>query len=176
MPSQEFNGINDADLGAIIAYLKSLPAVENELPANRLGPLGRALMVGQVIPVLAAEVIDHEARRPAAITPAVTIEYGAYLAQTCKGCHGEGLSGGPIPGVPSEPPFPANLTPDMETGLGQWTEADFVRALRTGQRPDQTAINPKAMPWPVLGQMTDTELSALWLYLQSVPAKSHGNR
>jgi hypothetical protein len=64
----------------------------------------------------------------------------------------------------------------METGLGQWTEADFVRALRTGQRPDQTAINPKAMPWPVLGQMTDTELSALWLYLQSVPAKSHGNR
>jgi mono/diheme cytochrome c family protein len=175
MPSQEFNGISDDDLGEIVAYLKSLPPVDTELPANTLGPLGRILLVANAIPVIPAEVIDHNVVRPITIEPGVTVEYGAYLGQTCKGCHGLTLSGGPIPGVPAEPPYPANLTPDMATGLGSWTEADFIRALREGKRPDGTALDP-TMPWKAFGQMTDTELKALWLFLQSVPPKEYGNR
>lgn len=174
MPSQEFNGINDTDTGAIIAYLKSLPPVDTEMPVDKLGPLGRILLVANAIPIIPAEVIDHTVR-PAAIEPDVTVEYGEYLGQTCKGCHGLTLSGGPIPGVPAEPPYPANLTPHEATGLGSWTEADFIRALREGERPDGSAIDPQ-MPWKAFGQMTDTELKALWLYLQSVPAKEYGNR
>jgi mono/diheme cytochrome c family protein len=106
----------------------------------------------------------------------VTKEYGAYVAQTCTGCHGQTLSGGPIPGVPAEPPYPANLTPDPATGLGHWTEADFFAAIREGKRPDGSAINPTAMPWPNFSQMSDTEISAVWVYLQSIPAKPHGQR
>jgi mono/diheme cytochrome c family protein len=176
MPSNEFNAINDRDLGALIAYIKSLPPVDKEIPANSLGPLGRVLLVAEQIPVLPAEMIDHTAARPAAVEVAVTREYGAYQAQTCIGCHGAGLSGGAIPGVPAEPPYPANLTPDPATGLGNWSEADFFRAIREGQRPDGSTINPVAMPWPNFAQMNDTEISALWLYLQAIPAKPEGQR
>ncbi len=175
MPSHEYNGLNDHDLGALIAYLKSLPPVNQQNDAKSLGPLGRVLLVTDQVAVLPAERIDHTAPRPAAVEPGPTQEYGAYLAQTCTGCHGAGLSGGAIPGVPAEPPYPANLTPDPETGLGRWTEADFFRAIRTGQRPDGSTIS-QAMPWVNFSQMSDMELSALWLYLQSVPAKPAGQR
>jgi mono/diheme cytochrome c family protein len=177
MPSDEFNALDDTDLGTLIAYLKSVPAVDNEVPARRVGPLGRVLIVaGQIPSLLPAKFIDHDAPRPATVARAVTPEYGAYLAKSCIGCHGSGLSGGPIPGVPAEPPFPANLTPDADTGLGQWQEVDFIRAMREGKRPNGSEINAKAMPWPIFSQMTDTELSALWLYLQSIPTQPHGNR
>lgn len=176
MPSQEFNVINDRDLGAIIAYIKSLPPVDREKSPDSLGPLGRILLVTDQIPVLPVEFIVHDAPWPVTVEVAVTKEYGAYQAQTCTGCHGATLSGGPIPGVPAEPPYPANLTPDAETGLGHWAEADFFRAIRTGQRPDGTSLNPQNMPWPLFAQMTDTELSAVWLYLQSIPAKPEGQR
>ena len=52
---------------------------------------------------------------------------------------------------------------------------DFARALREGKRKDGTAID-KMMPWKAYGQMTDTELKALWAYLQTVPALEKGNR
>lgn len=175
MPSHEYNGLDDRDLGAIIAYVKNLSPVNQQNEANTLGPLGRVLLVTDQIAVLPAERIDHTAPRPVAVEPGVTKEYGAYLAQTCTGCHGTGLSGGAIPGVPADPPYPANLTPEPTTGLGQWTEADFIRAIRTGQRPDGSTIS-QAMPWVNFSQMSDVELSALWLYLQSMPAKPAGQR
>ena len=176
MPSKEFNGLNDADLGALIAYIESLPPVDNELPPNRIGLLGRVLTVANQVPLLSAEEIDHNAPRPVAVQVAETAEYGAYLAQSCKGCHGAGMSGGPIPGVPEGPPYPANLTPDPETGLAGWQQADFVRVIREGKRPDGSAIDPTKMPWPAFNQMTDTELAALWLYLESLPPTPYGNR
>jgi mono/diheme cytochrome c family protein len=176
MPSQEFSMINDTDIGALIAYLKSLAPVDTEPTDNNFGLLGQVLLVGNVFPVLPAEVIDHDAPPPVTIAKGVTVEYGHYLSQSCVGCHGAELSGGPVPGVPAEEPFPANLTPDPETGLGTWQEADFVRVIREGKRPDGTEIDPTKMPWPAFQNLTDEELSALWLYLQSAPAKPYGNR
>ncbi|MCB0209082.1 MAG: c-type cytochrome [Anaerolineae bacterium] len=176
MPSIEYKNINDNDLGALIAYLKALPPVDHTPPPVTVGPLGRILLVGKIAPVLSAEQIDHNAPRPAAVAKGETAEYGHYLAQTCIGCHGEGLSGGPIPGLPPDPPDPQNLTPDHETGLGDWTEADFKQVLRYGQRPNGTEVNPQKMPWPAFQHMTDEEISALWLYLQSIPAKPYGER
>jgi hypothetical protein len=70
-------------------------------------------------------------------------------------------------------PIVANLTPH-ETGLKTWSESDFIRALREGKRKDGTAINTM-MPWKSYGQMTDTELKAVWAYLQTVPALEKGN-
>lgn len=175
MPSHEYYPTNDSDLAALIAYVQSLPPVDHTPTPVAVGPLGHVLHATGMFPVVPAEVIDHTAPRPQAVAKGKTKAYGEYLANTCKGCHGAGLTGGAIPGVPTEPPYPANLTPDLTTGLGQWQEADFVTALRTGVRPDGTAL-AASMPWPAFKNMTDEELGALWLYLQSVPAQAEGNR
>lgn len=173
MPSEEYYYLSDADLGALIAFLKSLPPVYRESHPVSLGPIGRGLVLaGQL--KLPAELIDHEAPRPDAPDPGVSIEYGKYLAVTCTGCHGPGFSGGPIPGGDPKWPPAANVSPDPDTGVGTWGETDFFRALREGKRTDGTDIDP-VMP-RAFGHMTDDELSALWLYLQSVPAKAYGNR
>lgn len=177
MPSQEYNKMNDEDLGYLIAYLKSLPPVDRTPPDISVGPVARVLIAGNFFPILPAESIAHSAPRPVVVAKGPTAEYGHYLAsQTCMGCHGEGLSGGPIPGVPSDPPYAKNLTPDKATGLGSWDQAAFERVLREGQRPDGTAVNPAKMPWPAFKYLTDEEITAIWLYLQSVPAQPYGNR
>ncbi len=121
---------------------------------------------------MAAELINHDAPREQ-VQPAPTAEYGAKVAGVCTGCHGPGLSGGKHPGEPAEWKPAANLTPDRATGLGAWREEDFIRAMRTGTRPDGSQIDPR-MPWKAFGQMNDVELRALWAYLQTVPAKAEG--
>jgi hypothetical protein len=68
--------------------------------------------------------------------------------------------------------YARNLTPDVETGLGAWTEAQFVRSARTGRHqgvPEGRPILPP-MPWRSLAAMTDEDLAAMWAYLQSIPA------
>lgn len=67
--------------------------------------------------------------------------------------------------------FATNLTPDMETGLGEWKESTFIQALRTGKhqgQPNARAILPP-MPWQVIGQATEDDLRAIWAYLRSIP-------
>lgn len=175
MPAQEFMHFSDADLGAIIAYVKSVPPVDNVPPASSIGPLGRALYVAGQLELLPAELVDHNAPRPAAPAPGVTPEYGRYLALTggCMGCHGPGLSGGPVPGTP--PDFKPALNITSGGRLGQWSEADFISAMRTGVTKDGYKLD-EFMPWKAVGQLTDDELKALFAYLKSVPAKEYGNR
>ena len=173
MPSQDYYYLGDADLGRLIAYLKNLPPVDNEVEANNYGPIARMLTLTGQLP-LAARVIDHRAPRLEAPLPGMTVEYGKYLAFNCIGCHGEGLSGGPIPGGdPSWPPA-ANLTPEVESGLGKWSEADFFRAMRRAKRPDGSEID-KAMPRS-FAAFDDDELKALWLYLGQVEVKAFGQQ
>ena len=69
-------------------------------------------------------------------------------------------------GAPPHFPPASNLTPHS-SGLAEWSEEDFIRAMRKGQRPDGTAIDA-AMPWRYTREMTDQELAALWMYLQAV--------
>lgn len=175
MPSHEFYPLGDEDLGALIAYVRSVPPVDSTLPRNAIGPLPRVLLLAGQMPLLPAELIDHDAPRTAPPAPGATAEYGAYLATGCVGCHGEELSGGKIPGGDPAWPAAANITPDPETGMGKWTEQDFFRAMRQGKRPDGSDIDP-FMPWRNFGQMSDDELRAVWLYLRSVPAKPEGGR
>ena len=66
--------------------------------------------------------------------------------------------------------FSANLTPDPETGLGKWTEATFIQALRTGRHEGQGRPILPPMPASWFAMATDEDLSALFAYLQSVPA------
>ncbi len=104
----------------------------------------------------------------------MTAEFGQHLAGVCTGCHRADLSGGPIAaGDPSWVPA-RNITPHEE-GLAGWTYEQFVGAMRDGQRPDGTALQ---MPMTLVAQyaqrMTDVEMEALWVYLQSVPAVPTG--
>lgn len=175
MPSEAFTEIDDTDLAAIIAYARHAPPVDRELPPTRFGPMGRALIAAGKLPLLVAAKTprvrhDTVAPRPPA---APTAAYGRYLASLggCHGCHGFGLSGGQVGGPPGTP-IASNLTP---AGIGAWSEADFVRAMRAGRRPDNSPID-EFMPWRVVGRMTDDELHAIWLYLRSVPPKATGNK
>lgn len=171
MPSHEYYPMSDADVGAIIAFLQGgLAPVDNQLPDSRLGPLGVVLGTLGAIELTPASLIDESAGREAP-APGATIAYGRYLAVGCTGCHGGTLAGGisPVPGMPPS----ANLTPDAASGIGAWSEADFIRAMREGVRPDGSAIDP-AMPWKNLGKMNDTELQALFRYLHSLDPLPEG--
>lgn len=68
--------------------------------------------------------------------------------------------------------FPRNLTPDMETGIGSWSEEDIVTAIRTGIRPDHTPLMPP-MPWPMYSHLSDDDAHALAAFLKSLPAVRH---
>lgn len=173
MPSHEFTHLNDADVAALIAFLKQVPKVARPMRANRVGPVGRALYLKGDLPLLPADLIDQTAAHAPPITPAVTAEYGRYLANSCAGCHGPTFSGGPIPGAPPDMRPPANVTP---TGIGHYTEADFIRALRTGTRPTGTMLDTAYMPVRQTKNLSDDELKAVYAFLKTLPPKEYGGR
>ncbi|MGH7742264.1 MAG: c-type cytochrome, partial [Candidatus Eiseniibacteriota bacterium] len=117
----------------------------------------------------AASQMDHEAAVPQAPEIGVTAEYGGYLANACKGCHGAALSGGKS-GEPGAPPAP-NLTPAPDGHLRSWTQAQFIAAIRTGMTPEGKFLSGY-MPWASFGLMTDDELTALWLFLHGLPPRA----
>jgi mono/diheme cytochrome c family protein len=171
MPAEDFRQMSDQELSDIIVYIRSLPPVDRRMAAPSLGPVGRLLVATGKFTLSADAIAQHPIAHP--LTPpvaAATVEFGRHLAATCSGCHGANLVGGPIVGGdPSWPPA-ANLTPGLG-GLGGWTFAQFAAALRSGRRPDGTALRePMSFQIPFTRHMTETELEALWSYLRSVPA------
>lgn len=168
MPSADFAAMSDADVQALIAYLRTVPPVDRELPRTTVRTLGRALYVFGQLPLFPAELMDHT-KRPEPVPAGVTKEYGEYLATIggCKGCHMPDLAGSTEGHAPGEPGA-ANLTPAGY--FGSWTEAQFFAAMRTGKRPDGKAIRAP-MPWALTGRMTDDELRAVFMYIKSVPPR-----
>jgi hypothetical protein len=171
MPSEVFVNMSDEDACALIAYIKQLTPVDRVMPPTRLHAVGRAMLAAGRFEILVAPKTSERHRVPAGTDD--TSGRGRYLANIsgCHGCHGYGLSGGRVAGPPDLPPA-SNLTP---TGLAGWTEADFVRVMREGRRPDGRQLHD-FMPWRQFRHMTDAELHALWLYLESVPPKPFGQK
>ncbi|MCA9572834.1 MAG: hypothetical protein KC656_33580 [Myxococcales bacterium] len=126
-----------------------------------------------MMPVAVARRIDH-GTRDVAPPPEPTAAYGVYLARLCQGCHGEHLSGGPIPGAPPDLPVPLNITAH-ETGIAHYTFEDFDRLMRTGKKPDGTDLDP-FMPVKDLRHMDGVEMKALWAALQAAPKRPFGER
>jgi len=173
MPSNEFLNLSDHELSDVVAYIRSRPPVNRTMKPVGIGPIF-SFVVGFGGDSLPAFAIDHQ--KAHAVEPPVesaSVELGEHIVQVCRGCHGDNLSGGKIAADPNMP-IVANLTPH-ETGLKGWTEGDFLHAMREGKRKDGTAILPQ-MPWQTFGQMNDTELRAVWAYLQTVPAAAKGIR
>lgn len=165
MPSTDFAQMSDEETGRLLAYIRSLPAVDKPAPVQKVGPMGRILYFFGKLPLLtSAELIDHQAQSPVKVQPAVSLEYGKYIAMTCTGCHGTSLKGGPIPGAPPEWPAAQDIT---GKALSKYGQMQFLTAIRTGKRPDGSEIR-FPMPWKNFSQMSDTELKALHLYLRGL--------
>jgi len=163
MPSAAYHRLSDSDTAALIAYLKTVPAVDNELPATQVRALGRMMAAGLIDPAFEVRLTRPRTEGPAA---GPTAEYGEYLASvTCQYCHGEDLRG-------AQPPNPSSpLAPSLHPA-GEWPLEVFRTALRTGQRPDGSEIDPYFMPIALTANFSDDEIAALWTYVRSLPEPS----
>jgi mono/diheme cytochrome c family protein len=165
MPSEDFNRLTDADLGALVAYVHTLPA-GGGAPAVVQLPLPARVLYGFGVVGDAADRIDHTRPPEPPVPEAPTVQHGRYVAQGCVGCHGPGLAGGRIPGAP--PDWPA--APDLASGPGgvmaRYADLLAFRAMmKSGKRPDGSAV--AVMPFEALARLNEVDLQALHLYLQS---------
>lgn len=176
--------MSDEHLGALIAYLRSdaalVQASEAAPPAPKYGFLAKALMKFGVFAPKFQEIKPIEA-------PPLNdqVAYGKYLATavfSCFECHSksfetnddyvpersEGYFGGgnPLEDETSGIVHSANITMSKEFGIGKWQEADFIRAVQTGQRPDGRVLNAVM---PRYATLSETEIAAIRAYLQTVP-------
>jgi hypothetical protein len=173
MPVRDFRWFSDADVTAVVSYLRAVPPVDRPNEPSSVSALGKVLDRHDQVDLDIARRIDHGSfQQPP--QPAPTAEYGRALANTCTGCHGDHLSGGHIPGTPPSMPTPRNLTPDA-TGLAGWTYDDFARALTQGVRKDGTKIDA-FMPFEEFAGLDDVEKHALWEYVRGLPARPFGQR
>jgi len=172
MPYEWLSAMGDRDALAVAAYLKSLPPVGNRVESRPNAVFGAAKLF-----------FLHPARTTGGTPPprAPTAEYGRYLSTValCADCHTprgglqqapdrDRLYAGDASPPKGFPANPANLTPDPETGIGRWSEADFLRTLRTGVNPRGDTLHP-FMPWREYRRMTDDDLRAIYRYLRTLP-------
>jgi len=154
-----YSQLSDADIEAVIAYLRSLPAAPGTgAGGDQLSFLGMLLFGSGIIPG-AAPVEGQVVAPPEGATPA----YGKYVATLgdCRGCHGSDMTGTPAsafgPAVPNPRVF-----------VGTLTLEEFIHTMRTGVRPNGKSFTD-AMPWKSASKMTDDDLAALYAYLTAAP-------
>ena len=169
MPIGLYRGLSDADVSAIVAYMRQVPAVRNEVPKT---VYRMPLPPSYGPPVTTVPEVE----------PSDRLAYGAYLAGPaghCIECHTPmSAEGAPdfenqlgAGGFEFEGPWgvsvSANITP---TGLGDWTDRQIKTAVTTGVRPDGTRLQPP-MGYPYYARMTDSDLDAIIYYLRTLPPK-----
>lgn len=169
-----FASMSDEDLGAIIAYLKTIPPVDHASRDANFSVLGKILIGAGMFGNLPVEDVSH-ATHVTAPDAGMTEEYGQYLVEIgdCKACHGQLLLGGPSPD-----PSVKILLPDLtQSGvLATWLEQDFIATMRTGITPEGHILNNQYMPWKEIGLASDNELKAMFLYLQSLTKVEPGTK
>lgn len=166
MPFGFYRGIGDEDLAAVVAYLRTVPAVSNKVEKSRYDiPLPPAW--GPMV-----ETVTAPAR-------AVTAAYGAYLAGPlghCLECHTPMLPTGQPDhdklgwgGFPFNGPWGQSVSADLTpTVLGDWTDAEIVTAITTGVSRDGHRLKPP-MGFAYYAGMTSDDLAALVAYLRTLP-------
>lgn len=166
MPSYEYQNFSKSDIAAIIAYLRSVPAVEKPNTPIEIGPVGKMVYAIGKFPVLTpAAMVNHQSGFVAKPKEAANREFGKYLVNSsCVGCHGKTLKGGPvIGGAPDWPPA-ADL---RFKGRNHWTKESFFKTMQTGV----SAVTGRQLRQPMIelvATLDDKELTAIWLYLSEV--------
>jgi len=164
MPAHEYTLLSETDMGAIIAYCSALPKVDRELPEANLGSLAKVLADLGKLKLFPAELIDHTRKMVKEMKAEISIEYGQYLSTACQGCHRETMKGG----EPVAPGYPVVADITSTGHPGKWTDEQFIKTLRTGVTPEGKVLKPEEMPWRMTKELTDLELKALHLYLNSL--------
>ncbi len=161
MPAEQFVLLTDEDLGRIIAFLKSLPAVDGPAPSVSLGPVGRiGIATGRFKNV--AQLVAETVPPPAATSEEAT--YGRYLARTsCPQCHGTSLRGAE---------FPEFTAPSLQLVVA-YSPEQFTELMRTGVPLGGRKLATMG-PWARdhLSYFTDAEIAALYSYLHALPDAS----
>lgn len=176
-PFMPFQNLSDADVIAIISFLRSMPPVKNKIEPTSLTFLGKAISAFGLI-----KPEGPTATPPGSVPIDSTIAYGKYLANSvanCRGCHTKrDLKTGAFIGTPfaggmtmdSDPMIEGlsfvspNLTPHMEDGIiAKWDEHTFINRFRAGR-----VYQGSPMPWGPFSRMTELELKALYRYLHSL--------
>lgn len=169
MPAEIIINWSEEDLASTIAYVKTMPPNDNQVPERKIGPLGRVMYAAGVFgDLFAAEYIDHDMPFPERPEIGANAEYGAYFTRAfaCTLCHGEDMQGGPPPpNIPEVGEVPSALA------AAPWSTEQFLTTVTTGVKPDGEQINPESMPWELYAKASDEELEAVHLYLQSLAAQ-----
>lgn len=175
MPYNSFHFMSDADVNDLVAYLRTLPPVSNNVPENKLnGPVPAPPSLPPSPPV----------------APAGGVARGAYLVNAiaiCGDCHtpmlpngspdmSKMLAGGKVQTGPTTFEVAPNLTPDKVTGIGNWTDAQILAVLKTGTKPTGTMVKglmlDQVMGTPLPGggynQLTDTDAQAIVAFLRTI--------
>lgn len=175
MPYPNYGRMDPGDIRAIIAYVRTLTPIRNNVPASEAD-----FPVNFILNTIPAEAPGG--KRP---DPADRVAYGRYLTTfaSCADCHTpRDQQGNPVPGmdfaggdefpVPTGTARSANITP-ARSGLGAWTRDAFVarfKAHATGAPPPDVRAGERnsVMPWTEYGRMTDADLGAIYDYLRTV--------
>ena len=175
MPYLNYGKMDKQDVYDIIAYLRSLPPMENEVPPSEADfPMSLILntIPKDAVPETRPDTSDK-------------MRYGGYLANMagCIECHTQTKNGQIVPELaysggrefklPNGVLQSANITPDPETGIGSWDEQTFVARFKAFSDPDAAAPvaenEPNTlMPWAMYAGMEETDLEAIYVYLQSL--------
>lgn len=178
MPYQSFSHMSDEDVESLVAYMNTLAPVRNSLPVTDIK-----------FPVW---FFMKSAPRPVGTVPppdlSTPVARGKYLVTIadCGGCHTQRIKGEPVPGKalaggedfklsPELEVVSANITPDMETGIGKWSEEFFVgKITKYKEYAEKGApkVGPAGftlMPWLSLSQADANDLKAIYAYLRTVP-------
>ena len=175
MPYLSYGKMDKEDIYDIIAYLRSIPSIENKTPISKAD-----FPMNFIINTLPAK--SNLTKRPEKTD---TISYGAYLvnAAACMDCHTQvsngqiiqdlAFSGGREFAIPHGTSRSANITPDTNTGIGSWTEDAFVQRFKAYTDPAILAnIDPaefnSIMPWTMFGGMDSTDLKSIYAYLMTL--------
>jgi mono/diheme cytochrome c family protein len=179
MPYVTYGRVAEDDVLAILAYVRSLEPLENHVPPRSLDPPMNLIV--RTIPHAAAFTT-----RPASTD---RVKYGEYLTTlaSCAECHTpRDDRGNLVPGMAfaggnqfAHPELgyrvrAANITPEADTGIGSWTEEQFVSKFKGFETPDDRVLTDDeqrqntAMPWKPYSGMTRDDLSAIYAYLRTL--------
>ncbi len=167
MPFEESSRIPDKDLAEIIAYCKSVPAVNNDLGEQKLQPLAKILFAFGKVKLFPSLEINHRVTPIAKPEEVISEDYGATLSISCTGCHSMNFGGGPppAPGFPQVPDISSTGKP------GKWTEEQFMNTLRNGITPEGHVLKNEQMPWKNFKEYSDVELKSIREYILTFPKK-----
>ncbi len=186
MPYLTYGTLDKEDIYSLVAYLRTMPSVKNVVPKAQ--PDFPMNLIMNTKPKRA-----HFKTRPDTSNKA---EYGKYLftAATCSSCHTRQKNGKPIHGMElaggmqfnlssGGTVYSSNITPDLETGIGRWTEEMFVRRFKaftdSSFKPSEVKHGEfnTIMPWLWFSKMTTRDLKAIYAYLRTVkPVKNKVTR